>query len=181
MPLLELDDGRCLSESNAIVTFLAEGSALMPTDAFARAKVQQWQFFEQYSHEPNVATMRFWLHYVGEANLSPQQKAQMMAKRIAGCEALALMDAHLAARDWFVGEGITLADLPEPLATPAPTLPVSGPTHDTKPAAPRERLLAQLRERHWNIAHVARDLDVARSTVYRRMARLGIVDPKYRH
>jgi len=78
-------------------------------------------------------------------------------------------------------EGITLADLPEPLATPAPTLPVSGPTHDTKPAAPRERLLAQLRERHWNIAHVARDLDVARSTVYRRMARLGIVDPKYRH
>lgn len=65
MPLLELDDSRCLSESNAIVNFLAEGSALMPTDAFARAKVQQWQFYEQYSHEPFIAVARFIKRYLG--------------------------------------------------------------------------------------------------------------------
>lgn len=67
--------------------------------------------FEQNSHEPNIATLRFWLHFVGAAQLSPQQKAQMMAKRIAGCDALASMDRHLAKRDWFVGGAVSLADI----------------------------------------------------------------------
>ena len=110
IPVLQIGE-KFLPESNAACWYLAEGSALIPDEAFERADMLRWMFFEQYSHEPNVATMRFWLHYVGEANLSPQQKAQMMAKRIAGCEALALMDAHLSSRDWFVGESITLADI----------------------------------------------------------------------
>ena len=71
----------------------------------------RWMFFEQYSHEPNVATLRFWLAFVGEANLSEAQKAQIAAKRAAGEAALRLMDEHLAAHDWFVGAGITLADI----------------------------------------------------------------------
>lgn len=110
IPVLQIGD-KFLPESNAACWYLAEDSALIPDEAFERADMLRWMFFEQYSHEPNVATMRFWLHYIGETNLSPQQKAQVMAKRIAGCEALALMDAHLSARDWFVGKSITLADI----------------------------------------------------------------------
>ena len=78
---------------------------------FDRADMLRWMFFEQYNHEPNIATLRFWLAYVGEAMLSPQQRAQIPAKRIAGEDALALMDRKLADRDWFVGESCTLADI----------------------------------------------------------------------
>ena len=66
---------------------------------------------EQYNHEPNVATLRFWLAYVGEENLTPEQRAAIPAKRAAGEAALRLMDDHLTTRDWFVGDGITLADI----------------------------------------------------------------------
>ncbi|MBX7494585.1 glutathione S-transferase family protein [Qipengyuania sp. 6B39] len=114
IPVLQIADGdtaRFLPESNAACWYLASGSPLIPQDRFAQADMLRWMFFEQYNHEPNVATLRFWLHFVGEANLSEQQKAQMMAKRIAGCEALKLMDRHLEAHDWFVGEGATLADI----------------------------------------------------------------------
>ena len=110
IPVLQVDD-RFLPESNAACWYLAEGSALIPATRFERADMLRWMFFEQYSHEPNVATLRFWLHFVGEGRLTEQQEAQVMAKRIAGCEALKLMDAHLAARDWFVGDGVTLADI----------------------------------------------------------------------
>lgn len=110
IPVLQVDD-RFLPESNAACWYLAEGSALVPEARFERADMLRWMFFEQYSHEPNIATLRFWLHFVGEAKLTEQQDAQIMAKRIAGCEALALMDAHLAARDWFVGDSVTLADI----------------------------------------------------------------------
>ncbi|MBX7501216.1 glutathione S-transferase family protein [Qipengyuania sp. YG27] len=110
IPVLQIGE-RFLPESNAACWYLAEGSALVPRDRFDRADMLRWMFFEQYSHEPNIATLRFWLRFVGEANLSPQQKGQMMAKRIAGCEALALMDRHLASREWFVGDGVTLADI----------------------------------------------------------------------
>jgi len=71
----------------------------------------RWMFFEQYNHEPNVATLRFWLGYIGEANLSPAQSAQISAKRAAGEAALTLMDEHLSAHDWCVGKGISLADI----------------------------------------------------------------------
>ena len=110
IPVLQIGD-RFLPESNAACWYLAESSALIPKDRFDRADMLRWMFFEQYNHEPNVATLRFWFHFLGEANLSDQQRAQVMAKRIAGCDALAVMDRHLATRDWFVGEGATLADI----------------------------------------------------------------------
>lgn len=110
IPVLQIGD-RFLPESNAACWYLATDSALIPTDRFEQANVLRWMFFEQYSHEPNIATLRFWLHFVGEANLSRQQQSQVMAKRIAGEDALALMDAHLAGREWFVGDAPTLADI----------------------------------------------------------------------
>ena len=110
IPVLQIG-GRFLPESNAACWYLAEGSGLIPADAFDRADVLRWMFFEQYSHEPHVATLRFWLQFVGEANLSPAQKDQIMAKRAGGEAALAVMDEHLAQRGWFVGESVTLADI----------------------------------------------------------------------
>jgi glutathione S-transferase len=71
----------------------------------------RWMFFEQYNHEPNVATLRFWLAFVGEDSLSEMQKSLVPGKKIAGDAALKLMDDHLATRNWFVGESITLADI----------------------------------------------------------------------
>jgi glutathione S-transferase len=110
IPVLQVGD-RFLPESNAACFFLAEGSALIPTDRFDRADMLRWMFFEQYNHEPNIATLRFWLAYVGEPNLTEQQRAQVPAKRIAGEAALDLMEQALAGRDWFVGNSCTLADI----------------------------------------------------------------------
>jgi len=110
IPVLQIGD-QCLPESNAACWYLAEGSALIPPDRFACADMLRWMFFEQYSHEPNVATLRFWLAFVGEANLSDAQRTQISAKRQGGEAALALMDDHLARRDWFVGQTATLADI----------------------------------------------------------------------
>jgi glutathione S-transferase len=110
IPVLQVGE-RFLPESNAACWYLAEGSALVPEDRWDRADMLRWMFFEQYNHEPNVATLRFWLAFVGEAHLSNQQRAQIPAKRIAGEDALALMDEHLAGRDWFVGEACSLADI----------------------------------------------------------------------
>ncbi|KPF64071.1 hypothetical protein IP79_07860 [Porphyrobacter sp. AAP60] len=114
IPVLQIDDAsgaRFLPESNAACWYLAHGSALVPEDRFAQADVLRWMFFEQYNHEPNVATLRFWLRFVGEANLSEQQRGQMMAKRMAGCAALDLMDRHLADHAFFCGDAVTLADI----------------------------------------------------------------------
>ncbi len=110
IPVLQTEE-RFLPESNAACFYLAEGSALIPEDRFARADMLRWMFFEQYNHEPNVATLRFWLQFVGEANLSDGQRAQIAARRNAGEAALALMDDHLSARSWFVGSGPSLADI----------------------------------------------------------------------
>jgi len=114
IPVLQIGEGadaRFLPESNAACWYLAHGSALIPADRFAQADMLRWMFFEQYNHEPNVATLRFWLRFVGEANLSPEQSAQVMPKRIAGCAALALMDRHLAEHAFFCGGAVTLADI----------------------------------------------------------------------
>jgi len=114
IPVLEIAGAsgiRFLPESNAACWYLASGSRLIPTDRFAQADMLRWMFFEQYNHEPNVATLRFWLAYLGEENLSDAQKGQLDAKRSAGEAALRLMDEHLAMHDWFVGHGITLADI----------------------------------------------------------------------
>ena len=110
IPVLQIAN-RFLPESNAACWYLAQGSALVPADRFAQADVLRWMFFEQYNHEPNVATLRFWLRFVGQEQLSEAQKAQIPVKRAAGDAALRLMDDHLAANDWFVGSGATLADI----------------------------------------------------------------------
>jgi glutathione S-transferase len=110
IPVLQIG-ARLLPESNAACWYLAEGSALIPEDRFQRADMLRWMFFEQYNHEPNIATLRFWLAFIGEANLTQQQRAQIPAKRLAGDDALAVMDRHLDGRDWFVGDSCTLADI----------------------------------------------------------------------
>ena len=110
IPVLQIGD-RFLPESNAACFYLGEGTALVPEDRFERAQMLRWMFFEQYNHEPNVATLRFWLHFIGEGNLSAEQRAQIPAKRIAGEAALDLMERQLAGRAWFVGETVSLADI----------------------------------------------------------------------
>ena len=110
IPVLQVG-ARFLPESNAACWYLAHASALVPQDRFAEASVLRWMFFEQYNHEPNIATLRFWLRYVGRANLSQAQSAQIEAKWLAGCEALRLMDEHLRRADWFVGNTASLADV----------------------------------------------------------------------
>ena len=110
IPVLQIGD-RFLPESNAACWYLAQSSALIPADRFKQADVLRWMFFEQYNHEPNVATLRFWLRFVGQAKLSEAQQGQIPAKRAAGDAALRLMDDHLAGHEWFVGSGATLADI----------------------------------------------------------------------
>src|SRR5215470_2689144 len=107
VPLLELDDGRLLPESNAIIWFLAEGSPLIPSDKFARAQMLQWMFFEQYSHEPYIAVARFWLTFVTKEQLRAKEHLipEWHAK---GNAALGVMDGHLKSRDWFVGDRFSL-------------------------------------------------------------------------
>jgi len=110
IPVLQAGQ-RFLPESNAACWYLADGSALIPSDRWDRADMLRWMFWEQYNHEPTVATLRFWLHFVGEANLTEFQRAQLPAKRAAGEAALALMDEHLGGREWFVRGQASLADV----------------------------------------------------------------------
>lgn len=109
IPVLQIGD-RFLPESNAACCYLAAGSRLIPADRFDHANMLHWMFWEQYNHEPNIATLRFWLAFVGEAHLSDLQRAQLAQKRAAGDAALALMDGVLA-RQPFLGETFTLADV----------------------------------------------------------------------
>lgn len=108
IPLLELDDGRCLSESNAILNFLAAGTPFLPEDRFALAQVQQWQFFEQYSHEPYIAVARYIAKYLG---LPENRKAEYESKQEGGHRALAVMELHLSKFQYFVGNSLTTADI----------------------------------------------------------------------
>jgi glutathione S-transferase len=108
VPLLDLGGGRYLAESNAILLFVAEGSPLVPADAWERAQVYQWLFFEQYSHEPNVATPRFWLHELPREQVDLVQLAK---KQELGRAALGVMEKHLATRDFFVGGTYSVADI----------------------------------------------------------------------
>lgn len=108
IPLLELDDGRCLSESNAILNFLAAGSDFLPEDTFDLAKVQQWQFFEQYSHEPYIAVARFIAKYLG---LPEERKAEYESKQEGGHKALQIMEQQLQEIPYLVGDTLTTADI----------------------------------------------------------------------
>lgn len=110
IPVLQVGE-RFLPESNAACFYLADGSALVPEDRFERADMLRWMFFEQYNHEPNIATLRFWFGWVGEANFTDFQRAALPVKQVAGEAALALMDEHLATHDWFTGSNASLADI----------------------------------------------------------------------
>ena len=110
IPTLQVG-ARFIPESNAACYYVAEGSSLIPTDRFGHADMLRWMFFEQYNHEPNIATLRFWMGTIGLDNLFDLQRLQMPAKRQAGNAALKLMNEHLDGREWFVGEHMTLADI----------------------------------------------------------------------
>jgi glutathione S-transferase len=107
VPTLVLDDGRSLAESNAILWYFADGTAYLPSDRYERAQVLQWLFFEQYSHEPYIAVVRFWRRFAPEP-----PPAEEMARRVAaGRDALAALERHLRGRDYLVGERYTIADI----------------------------------------------------------------------
>jgi glutathione S-transferase len=108
VPTLVLDDGRALAESGAILWYFGEGTRFVPDDAYERAQVLQWMFFEQYDHEPAIAVTRFWLTYSGR----PEAFADRLEERTAaGHRALAAMERHLSDHDYIVGDGMTLADI----------------------------------------------------------------------
>ena len=106
VPTVELDDGRTLAQSNAIIRYLARGSRLIPQDAFAAGKMDEWLFWEQYSHEPYIAVCRFQMFYLGKpvSDLDPDK-----VKR--GYAALARMEHQLAITPFLVGDTVTLADI----------------------------------------------------------------------
>ncbi len=107
IPLLEWPDGRTLAESNAILFHLGEGTPLLSEDRFERAQTLQWMFFEQYSHEPYIAVVRFW-HFSGRVE---SHRSELPAKLEGGYHALGVMDRHLSTRRFFVGERYGIADI----------------------------------------------------------------------
>ena len=110
IPVLELDDGRCLPESGAILHYLADGTPFLPAERWAHAEVLKWMFFEQYTLEPTIAVRRFWL-MEQQGPLSAIQQAQLPQKLDLGHAALDVLDQGLAGRDWLVGDGPTIADI----------------------------------------------------------------------
>ena len=109
IPVLEIAPGRFLPESNAILCYLAEDTHFMPADREQRAHVLQWLFFEQYNHEPNVATVRFWITH--KVEMTEFRKIALPVKRKDGVAALGVMEQHLTGRDWFVGTAYSIADI----------------------------------------------------------------------
>jgi glutathione S-transferase len=107
IPVLELESGEWLSESDAILFYLAEGSPLLPSDRLERARVLQWMFFEQYNHEPNIATVRFWMH----SKMTDERRRLLDGKRTQGYAALDVMEQHLAHQRFFVAERYSIADI----------------------------------------------------------------------
>ncbi len=108
VPLMALADGRYLPESNAILSYLADGSDLNGGDRYSRANILQWMFFEQYSHEPFIATSRFIVKYLG----SPAgRQGELDAKKSGGYKALAAMEARLSLGDYVAGDRFTIADI----------------------------------------------------------------------
>jgi glutathione S-transferase len=108
IPVLDLPGGQHLAESNAILNYLADGTEYLPVGRLQRAYVLQWQFFEQYSHEPYIAVARFINKYLG---LPEERLQEYEAKQAGGHRALAVMEKHLAARHWFVTDAATIADI----------------------------------------------------------------------
>ena len=108
VPLIVLDDGTPISESNAIICYLARGSSLRPTDPIAEAQMLSWMFFEQYSHEPYIATTRYWLHVLED----PEGYAARIEQNTPlGYAALGVMEKRLREADFLVGDEYSLADI----------------------------------------------------------------------
>jgi glutathione S-transferase len=108
IPAIELDDGKLLFESNAIIVYLAEGTQFLPADKFERGQVMQWLFFEQYSHEPYIASVRFLVMY---PQVSDDRRMIIDLMRRRGYDALDVMEGHLKSNDWFVGKQYSIADI----------------------------------------------------------------------
>ena len=108
IPVLVTPDNKVLPESNAALWYLARDSRLMPEEAFQQAQVLQWMFFEQYNHEPNIATSRYWIHVLGEKEKYAEALAEKQQK---GHDALRVMESHLSGRDFFVGSDYSIADI----------------------------------------------------------------------
>ena len=107
-PVLQTPEGEYLAESNAILYYLAQGTAYFPNDVLAQSQVMKWMFFEQYSHEPNIATSRFMRHYL---DLTPERLKLLEEKKIAGNKALSVMEHQLAQSKYLVGTELTIADI----------------------------------------------------------------------
>jgi glutathione S-transferase len=110
IPVLETEEGTLLPESNAILFFLAEGTPFLPDDRLEKARTLQWMFFEQYSHEPNIAVARAWLH-VFDVEMTEERRAALEARKKLGYDALGVMEEHLKSRDYFVGGRYSIADI----------------------------------------------------------------------
>jgi glutathione S-transferase len=108
IPVLEIASGVFLSESNAILIYLSDGTAYLPTDRLERARVMEWLFFEQYSHEPNIATPRFWISILKRAD---KYQELLHQKQAAGYAALGVMEQRLAHHPFLVGDRYTIADI----------------------------------------------------------------------
>jgi len=108
VPTLVLDDGRPLAESNAILWYFGDGTTYVPEDPYERAQALQWMFFEQYSHEPYIAVVRFWVAYSG----TPERFVDQVAGKMkGGYAALDAMERHLGGRTFLVGERYSIADI----------------------------------------------------------------------
>jgi glutathione S-transferase len=108
IPLVELENGEYLAESDAGLFYFADGTRFLPDDRWQRAQVLQWMFFEQYSHEPYIAVARAWLHLFG---MDDERRRQLPQKQKLGYDALAVMESHLATRPFFVAQRYTIADM----------------------------------------------------------------------
>jgi len=108
IPTIVFEDGRHLAQSDAILFYLAEGTPFLPADRFARAEALQWMFFEQYSHEPQIAVARFWIHSLGKRT---EWADRLQEKWQKGYQALDAMERHLDGRTFFVGERYSIADI----------------------------------------------------------------------
>ncbi len=110
IPVLETEGGEFLPESNAILFYLADGTPLLPDGRFERARVLQWMFFEQYSHEPNIAVARAWVHIFG-LEMTEERRIALETKRKLGHDALGIMEKHLNGNDFFIGGRYSIADI----------------------------------------------------------------------
>ena len=109
IPAVEIEEGKLLFESNAIIAYCADGTPFMPADRFQRAQVLQWLFFEQYSHEPYIASVRYLVIHPEVQDVRRSILEPLMRPR--GYDALGVMEGHLKSREWFVDERYSIADI----------------------------------------------------------------------